>query len=217
MTHPRRGLALIPRAMQPNAERVHPRWSFVGPLLDSGRLESAGWSPPGDGRRILFVAFGTAYTDQVGVHRAAIEALAGEDWRLVLALGTGTDPAELGALPDGVEAHARVPQLAVLRHADAFVTHAGMGSSAEGLWFGVPMVAVPQAVDQPANAAQLAALGVATVLDDAAAADPGALRKAVLAIADDRAVQSRAEALSRDVQAGGGAARAADLVEEEIA
>ena len=36
------------------------------------------------------------------------------------------------------------PQLDVLDHADVFVTHAGMGSAAESLWFGVPTVAIPQ-------------------------------------------------------------------------
>jgi UDP:flavonoid glycosyltransferase YjiC (YdhE family) len=43
--------------------------------------------------------------------------------------------------------------------------HAGMGGSSEGLFHGTPMIAVPQAADQFANAEQLAALGVARVID----------------------------------------------------
>ena len=34
----------------------------------------------------------------------------------------------------------------------------------EALWFGVPMVAVPQAADQFANAAQIAQLGIGRTL-----------------------------------------------------
>ncbi len=35
-----------------------------------------------------------------------------------------------------------------------------MGSCTEALWYGVQMVAIPQAVDQPLNATQLETLGV---------------------------------------------------------
>ena len=39
-----------------------------------------------------------------------------------------------------------------------------MGSCTEGLWYGVPMVAIPQAVDQPSNADRLEAIGVGRYL-----------------------------------------------------
>ncbi len=78
-------------------------------------------------RPLVLVSLGSAYTDAPEFYRAANTRL-----------------------------HRWVPQLAVLGHASAFVTHAGMGGSSEGLWQGVPMVAVPQAVDQFGNAARLA-------------------------------------------------------------
>jgi len=37
-------------------------------------------------------------------------------------------------------------------HASLFVTHAGTGGCSEGLFHGVPMIAVSQAVDQFSNA-----------------------------------------------------------------
>jgi hypothetical protein len=67
-------------------------------------------------------------------------------------VGPLVDPDELGSVPANTSARRWVPQLAVLGHASAFVTHAGMGGCSEGLWHGVPMVAVPQAVDQFDNA-----------------------------------------------------------------
>lgn len=54
-----------------------------------------------------------------------------------------------------------MPHLTVLEQADAFVTHAGMGGSSEGLYTGVPMIAVPQAAEQFMNADRLVGLGVA--------------------------------------------------------
>jgi UDP:flavonoid glycosyltransferase YjiC (YdhE family) len=119
-------------------------------------------------------------------------------------LSTGkVDPAALGPLPEGVQAERTQPQLDVLEHAAVFVTHAGMGGSVESLWFGVPTVSVPQAVDQFANAAMLEAIGAGVPLN-------GSLREAVEAAA---ARTPRARQLRAEVRAAGGAAIAADAVE----
>lgn len=209
---PEHCIALIPRPMQPNADRVRPDIPFVGPCLDPDRLAAPGWTPPDDGRRLLYVGFGTAYNEVPAIYRACIEAFAGTDWRVVLAVGPRVDPVDLGPPPDGVEVHAQVPQLVVLAHADAFVTHAGMGGCAEALWFGVPTVAIPQAVDQFANADRLAELGVGVHLP-AAEVTADRLREAVLAVAGDPEVAARCAALRDRVRADGGAERAADLIE----
>ncbi|MEU8269429.1 hypothetical protein AB0B89_20005 [Sphaerisporangium sp. NPDC049002] len=69
LTNPEHVLSLIPRAMQPNADRVPPNVRFVGPCLDPGRLADTSWTPPEKGGRVLLVSFGTAYNDQLGVGR----------------------------------------------------------------------------------------------------------------------------------------------------
>ncbi|MGW2844325.1 nucleotide disphospho-sugar-binding domain-containing protein, partial [Streptomyces sp. NPDC001274] len=125
------------------------------------------------------------------------------------------DPAELGEIPANVEVHSWVPQLAILEQADAFVTHAGMGGSSEGLYAGVPMIAVPQSADQPTNADRLVELGVARRIDteDATAE---ALRTALLELTADPEVARRSARLRADARAEGGTQRAADLIEEML-
>jgi MGT family glycosyltransferase len=154
--------------------------------------------PPGDAP-LVYVSLGTAYTDRPGIYRACVDQLAGE-FRLVLSTGK-VDP----ALFDGVDAARTQPQLDVLAHADVFVTHAGMGGSAESLWFGVPTIALPQAVDQFANAAMLEAIGVGARLEDLTG-----LRDAV-SVGLGRS--ERARELQVEVRASGGVTRAADAVE----
>ena len=121
----------------------------------------------------------------------------------------------LGALPDGVEVHRWVPQLAILREADLFVTHAGMGGSAEGLLTATPMVAVPQDVDQFTNADTLVERGVARRLDTAEATS-AALRAAGDELLGDREVAARLAELAHAARAEGGTSRAADLIEAEL-
>ncbi len=77
-----------------------------------------------------------------------------------------TGKVDPSTLPDTVIAARTQPQLDVLEHADVFITHAGMGGANEALWYGVPVVAAPQAVDQFANAATLEAIGAGVQLDD---------------------------------------------------
>uniref|UniRef100_A0A7S1QSV9 UDP-glycosyltransferases domain-containing protein n=1 Tax=Alexandrium catenella TaxID=2925 RepID=A0A7S1QSV9_ALECA len=73
-------------------------------------------------------------------------------------LGLDGEPAE--ALPGNVALRTFVPQVDMLRcHAGVFITHAGFNSVQESLMAGVPMIAVPQAVDQPANARKIEACG----------------------------------------------------------
>ncbi|WP_371668483.1 macrolide-inactivating glycosyltransferase [Streptomyces sp. NBC_00289] len=213
---PDRSIVLIPGALQPHADRVDESvHRFVG-ACQGDRASQGEWKRPATAAKVVLVSLGSAFTRQPGFYRACVEAFAGlPGWHLVLQIGKHVHPAELGDVPANVEVHSWVPQLAVLRQADLFVTHAGAGGSQEGLATATPMVAVPQAVDQFGNADMLQGLGVARHLPTAEATAE-TLRAAALALVDDPEVARRL----RDVQAAmareGGTARAADLIEAEL-
>lgn len=213
---PDRSVVLIPEAMQPHLDRVdRARYTFVGPVIGD-RAHQGAFSGLGIGaepdRPLLLVSLGSAYTDRPGFWRDCLAAMHGTGWTTVLAIGPHVDPAELGTVPDDVVVREWVPQLAVLAHASAFVTHAGMGGCAEGLFHGVPMVAVPQAVDQFGNAAMLAELGVGEHLP-ADEVTPDRLRAAVLGLASSEAVAQRCAEQRRRARVAGGAPAAADVIE----
>jgi len=193
-------VVLIPRVLQPNADRVGPRYVFAGPCIDGSR--TLGWVPTdGDDRPLVYVSFGTAYTDHADIYRLCIRELAGS-YRLVIATGK-VDPTVLGPLPDGVQVARTQPQLDVLAHASAFITHAGMGGAVESLWLGVPTVAIPQAVDQFTNAAKLDAIGAGVQLL-AKEVDSESLCAAVAAALarKQRALELRAEVRRRGRRGG---------------
>ncbi|MFV2196123.1 macrolide family glycosyltransferase [Nocardiopsis sp. LOL_012] len=210
---PDRALALIPREMQPHADTVSDAVTFVGPCL--GRREEQGtWTRPADAEHVLLVSLGSAYTNLPGFYRECLRAFGDlPGWHVVLQVGKHVGGDGLGDLPANVEVHSWVPQLDILRQADAFVTHAGMGGSSEGLYTATPMIAVPQAVDQFDNADRLQEAGVARRIDteDATAET---LRAALLELAPDPDVAERLAGISSRLQEGG-TSYAADLIEAE--
>ncbi|MEU5704509.1 macrolide-inactivating glycosyltransferase [Streptomyces aurantiacus] len=213
---PARSLVLIPKALQPNADRVDESvYSFVG-ACQGDRAAQGEWRRPDGAERVVLVSLGSSFTKQPAFYRECVRAFGDlPGWHLVLQIGKHVDPAELGEIPANVEVRDWVPQLAILKEADAFVTHAGAGGSQEGMATATPMVCVPQAVDQFGNADVLQSLGVARHLpmEDVTA---GTLRDAVLAIADDPEVARKLKKIQAEMVAEGGTSRAADLIEAEI-
>ncbi|MET9808865.1 macrolide family glycosyltransferase [Streptomyces halstedii] len=209
-------LALIPRAMQPHADRVDTGTvTFVGPCFGP-RGDEHTWTRPEGAERVLLVSLGSAYTRQPEFYRRCLAAYGDlPGWHVVLQIGKYVDAGELGAIPSNVEVHSWVPQLAILEQADAFVTHAGMGGSSEGLYTGVPMIAVPQGAEQFMNADRLVELGVARRIDTADAT-PEALRTALRELTTDPEVARRSAELRAGVREEGGTARAADLIEGTV-
>lgn len=211
---PPRCVVLVPPSLQPHLDRVDSgTYTFVGPALrrtDPG----ATWSPP-PGRRVLLVSLGTAFTRQPDFYRRCLAAFGGlDDWHLVLQVGRHVTVEEVtggGPVPPDVEILPWVPQLEVLRHASAFVTHAGMGGSAEGMATGTPMIATPQDVDQFSNADALVAAGVAQRVESDDVTVEG-LRAALAAVTAEP-VRRRAAALAAEIEEAGGAEAAVGVVE----
>ncbi|MFJ2295221.1 macrolide-inactivating glycosyltransferase [Streptomyces sp. NPDC087894] len=216
VARPRRGLVLIPETLQPNADRVdHARFTFVG-ACQGDRAGQGEWKRPAGAEKVLLVSLGSSFTDEPAFYRECVKAFGDlPGWHVVLQIGSRVDPSALGDVPDSVEVHSWVPQLSVLKQADAFITHAGAGGSQEGLATATPMVAVPQAVDQFGNADMLQALGVARHLPKEEA-DAASLRAAVLALVDDPDVAARLARIQERMAGEGGSVRAADLIEAEL-
>ncbi|MGW6335832.1 macrolide family glycosyltransferase [Nocardia rhamnosiphila] len=210
---PDRALALIPRAMQPHADRVDAeKVTFVGPCVDPDKSDG-GWVRPPAADKVLLISLGSAYTYRPEFYRRCLQAFGDlPGWHIVLQIGKHTDPGELGDIPADVDVHSWVPQRAILDRADAFLTHAGMGGCGEGLLAGVPMIAVPQAAEQFLNADRLVELGVARRIDTDDAT-PENLRAALIDLVGDAEVADRSARLRSEARNEGGTMRAADLIE----
>lgn len=208
-------IVTIPRSYQLNADAFDERYLFVGPSLRDEPDAASFPLPPADGRPLVYVSLGTAVSDQPAFYRAAFAALAARPWRAVVATGRA-DPASLGPIPPTVVAQPFVPQIAVLREADLFVTHGGMNSTMEALRLGVPLVVVPGMGDQFLNARRVEDLRLGRSLEGVEPT-PTALLEAADAVLADAGYRARAASLRHEMDGAGGAKRAADAIQRYAA
>jgi UDP:flavonoid glycosyltransferase YjiC (YdhE family) len=139
---------------------------YAGPLLE-GPGPDEGWAPPAGSGPLVVVSLGTSGDPEVeaAVLGRIVDGLAALPVRGFVTLPGYLDRADLGAPPPNVTYSCYVRHSAVLPHADALVTHAGLGSVVNALAHGVPMVALPLDREQPDNARALVRMGAGAALD----------------------------------------------------
>jgi len=144
--------------------------------------------------------------------RAAVQALAGLPFRVLVAAGRRTDRARLG-LAAGAANVCIVPWMPLreaLQQAVCVVTSGGSDTVLASLAAGVPLVVAPGSGDQPANAARVEHAGAGVVLDDAVS--PGRLAAAVHRVTANPRFRDAAERVAQDFARHDGAAAAAELL-----
>ncbi|MDQ6754181.1 MAG: glycosyl transferase [Actinomycetota bacterium] len=208
-------ICFIPRDFQPAGDTFDERFHFVGPCLgDRGAEEN--WVPPAGPGPLLFVSLGTTpLNDRPDFFRMCLEAFGDDGWQVAMATGDRVDAAELGEIPGNVQVRPFFPQLAVLRHASVFLTHAGMNSTMEALYFGVPLVAFPQQPEQEANGRRVEELGLGRRLDPTSPSVE-LLRTAVTEVSTDPQIRLNIDRMKAVVRTSGGPSAAADAIENHV-
>ena len=136
---------------QPCADTFSDRYHFIGPsirpMIENYKKKA---------EKTVYISMGTVNQNRE-FYRNCIEVLGKTDYQVIISMGTNTD--RFDDLPDNIEVYDRVDQMAVLSITDAFITHCGMNSVSEGLYFGVPLILFPQTPEQDAVAKRTEELG----------------------------------------------------------
>lgn len=194
----RLNLVFVPREFQPAGDTFDETFEFIGPML--GRRGAESWSPRHPDLPLLYVSLGSLLTDPV-FHRSCVAAFGDGAWQVAM------NAHDAGPVPSTVDVQSWFPQPAVLRHARAFVTHAGMNSIMEALCHEVPLVMVPRTPEQAANADRVQELGLGERLEHV-----DDLRAAVERVTTSRAIRRDLARMRAAIQDSGGVQRGADLV-----
>ena len=190
---------------QPCSETFPDHFAFVGPSIRPAQSEVAK-----TGEKLVYISMGTVNNDMLPLYRACVEAVRGTNWQVILSVGGHADRKELGDLPENVAVYPTVDQIAVLKQADVFLTHCGMNSASEGLYFGVPLVMLPQTSEQGGVAARAEQLGAGLRLKKTT---PPAIRAALETAMRDSSYGENARKIADSFRACGGAKAAADRIE----
>ena len=169
------------REFQPMAETFpEERFQFVGPCFDVPAQT--------DARPSVLISLGTVYGDPNFFRRCAGE-LAETPWEIVFLDGT----------------HSQASQIELLQTCSVFVTHGGMNSVQEALFYGVPMVLAPQAADQFWISARVVELGAGVLLRS--------VREDIERIQSNAKYAAAARRIGESLRASGGHMRAADAIQ----
>lgn len=107
---------------------------------------------------IIYISLGTLLNTSVKFFRKCIEAFQKQPVSVIMSIGNVVKVEQLGEIPDNIFVYSFVPQLEVLQKAALFITHGGMNSVNEALFYGTPMLVIPVGNDQPTVAHQVETL-----------------------------------------------------------
>ena len=186
---------------------------YLGPFVDD---HVAGTRYPFpferlDGRPLIYASFGTLQSGALAYFERIAEACAPLEVQLVVA--TGKLEGETPRLAGDAIVVSYAPQMDMLSRAALTITHAGLNTTMQSLYFGVPMVAIPMTHDQPAIAARIQWTGSGLVIPPKQATVPH-LRETIRRVLDEPAFRRAAEKLRDAIGRSGGVERAADIVME---
>ena len=203
-------LVMMQKKLVPNSETFGDDFVFTG--VQIGKRSAFGsWKAPANGKPLLYSSLGTAFNNWPEYYPILFDAVRGLDINVFAALGA-IDPASLKDIPSNVEVGQMVPQLDILSQASVFITHAGMGGTGEAIYYGVPMIALPQMEEQAITARQIEKLGLGCAFLDKNAITSEGLKAAIVRLLEDPAYKQTAQAFSEDMRSLGGAKASAEAL-----
>lgn len=189
---------------QPSAETFSEHYAFVGPSIcpASEMVEKTR-------EKLVYISMGTVNNDMLPLYRRCVEALKGKGYQVILSVGDMVQIEKFGALPEGVQVYPRVDQIAVLEKADVFLSHCGMNSVSESLYYGVPLVMLPQTSEQGGVATRVEQLGAGLRLKKTSAK---AIEEAVRTVLADPQYRKNAMAIAEGFRQCSGPKGGADKI-----
>jgi MGT family glycosyltransferase len=147
------------REFQPFGETFDQTYKFVGPSISS-RLTQENFDLTSIKKKSpIYISLGTVFNQAIDFYKLCFKAFGNTDHTLVMSIGEKAQISDLGEIPKNFIVKNYVPQTEVLKYTKLFITHGGMNSTHEGLYYGVPLIVIPQSADQPIIAGQVSNIG----------------------------------------------------------
>ena len=196
--------------MQPDAGRLDPaKYKFVGPSIaerckDPDTTDYSKLKHP-----LIYVSMGTIWKDSFMVEDL-VETLLDFNGTLVV---SGTAETQKFEHSENVIIKSHINQLEVLKYCDVFITHGGMNSVNEALYWGVPMYLHPFQVEQDIVVDRVVELQCGLRIKQF---KPENVRQGVQKLLEDRRFRDNCAVIAQSFKMAGGYQQAADYILEFI-
>jgi UDP:flavonoid glycosyltransferase YjiC (YdhE family) len=159
----------------------------------------------------ICVTFGTVYNHQPDLLERIVTAFADTNVNVVCTLGPGEKATEWMTPTSNIYAEPYIPHSVLFPRCHAVICHAGFNTLMAAFSYGLPVLCLPIAADQPANADRCTELGVGLSVapEDAW---PTALQHSVLRLMSERSFRTRARHIQAEIARLPDAAYAASVL-----
>jgi MGT family glycosyltransferase len=147
------------KEFQPFGETFDQTYKFVGPSISLRTTQESFDLTAIKGKSLIYISLGTVFNQAIDFYKLCFKAFGNTEHTVVMSIGGRSQISDLGEIPKNFIVKNYVPQTEVLKYTKLFITHGGMNSTNEGLYYGVPLIVIPQSADQPIIAGQVAKLG----------------------------------------------------------
>ena len=192
------------KEFQPMVDTFSDKYSFIGPSISNitAPIEERN-------RKKIYISLGTVNNKNITFYKNCIKAFENEDIDIIMSVGKDTVISDLGCIPENFKVEHSVKQVMVLQNADLFITHCGMNSVNESLYYGVPMVLFPQHSEQNAVAERVATIGAGIFLRKDNSKD---IKECAWEVMDDEKYKENAKKIARSFKNAGGPKKGADAI-----
>jgi len=184
----------------------------VGPLRSPSEA-SSGWVRRFPERKLLLISLGTSDQNQRETLQRLCDVCEQLDVEALVTTGPMIRADEL-ITGENVTAIDFVNHDEVLPEVNLLVTHAGHGTVAAGLTYGVPMMCIPFGRDQDFNAHCVEALRLGMVLDQDT--DSAVIRQTIHDMLNDDALTQRTDEFARSLLAHAGMEDALRAIDQTV-
>lgn len=199
------------KLLQRNSEKAAANFAFVGPSISERKIENDFPLAQLACQKVVYISLGTVISGQQAFYQLCFDAFRTLDALIVLDVGNDTDISKLQAIPDNFIIRHPTPQLEVLKKSDVFITHAGMNSLQEGIYYEVPLVMIPRTLETTINAVRAEEVGAGIYLP-CKKVDVHTLRQTVQKILLQNPYKKSLNTLKNSFITSGGAKRAVQMI-----
>ena len=191
------------KEFQPCAETFSDRYRFIGPSIRPIENEMKKTAA-----KTVYISMGTVMKNKE-IYVNCVKALGNTDYQVIISLGDNS--VEIEDIPENIGIYKSVDQMAVLSIADVFLTHCGMNSVSEALYYEVPLVMLPQTPEQGAVAKRAEELNAGVFLKNTG---ESAIISAIGTILSNAEYKSAAKRISESFKRCGGVFAAREFLEK---